>query len=514
MKTLLLLLALGMPILAEENPIAPETPAVLPDVEDGPLKEALELFNQGRHTAGVEAARKLAEEGNGDALFLLGYASETGQGIEASRENALEFYKQAAAKDHKEATYRRALILLNSKDDAEKQTGREALETAAKTDPGTAGRILGEAYLRGLLSEKPDIDQAVKWWSSASESGDTAALLLLARLYSGDFGFPEKADQKKALGLFQKAADKEVEAAYLPLGSRLLNGDEELRDEKKGREWLAKAIEAKQPMAYLALGDFEENVKEDKKAAYAAYLKGAEAEQPDCMLRLAGMLFNGVGVETDKKAATDWLEKAAEAGSATAHLELARLASSVEEPEPLKIYSHLVAAADGGIPVAQNELGLLYLSGKLGKADAPAAAVWLTRAAKAGLATAQNNLATLYERGVGVTANLNNAGELYTLAANQGHAAATAALARMHAAGIGTEPDLPKAWALASLAVERGDENAKKLLGELSGKLTPELLAKAQKQLEALKMSTPAAEEETPAEPEKPEAEESAPTEP
>lgn len=500
MKALILLLALGLP-LAAQDPIAPETPALSPDAGDGPTKEALELFNKGRHRDAVEAARPLAEKGDADALFLLGYAAETGQGIDASREKALDFYRKAAAKDHQEATYRRALILLNSKDKAERETGRKVLEAASKTDPGTAGRILGEAWLRGLPDEKADFDKAVKWWASSSEAGDTTSLLLLARLYSGDFGHPEKTDPKKALELYQKAADLGEKAAYLPLGSRLLNGAEELRDEAKGREWLAKAIETEQPAAWLAIGDFEENVKEDDKAAYTAYMKGANAEQQDCMLRVAGMLYNGVGVKEDKEAATSWLEKAAEVGNAQAHLELATLASAEDEPDLLKVYGHLVAAADKGLARAQNELGLLYVSGNLGAVDAPAAVAWFTRAAKAGMPAAQNNLGTLYERGAGVDVNYASAGELYSLAANQGHAEATTALARMHAVGIGTDPDLAKAWALATLAVERGDENAKTLLGELSPKLTPELLTEAKKQLDDLKSPKPAEEEDATEEP-------------
>lgn len=128
------------------------TPAAPPKVEEGPTKEALTLFNQGRHEAAIVLARPLAEKGDADALFLLGFAAETGQGMESSREAALESYRLAAAGGNQEATYRRALILLNSADENERQQGSTALEDASKTEPKNAGRILGEAWLRGLLS--------------------------------------------------------------------------------------------------------------------------------------------------------------------------------------------------------------------------------------------------------------------------------------------------------------------------------------------------------------------------
>jgi len=485
MKTALLLLALALPVMAATT-LSPESPALSPD-SSSPAKEALELFRSGRHTAAVEAAGPLAEKGNADALFLLGFASETGQGIEASREKALDYYRRAAEAKHEEATYRRALILLNSEKEEERKEGREALENAAKEDPGNAGRILGEAWLRGSLSEKPDFDKGVEWWTRSADAGDTTSLILLARLYTGEFGFEDKADAKKAIAFYQKAADLGDRNAWLPLGSRLLNGDEETRDEAKGREWIKKATDDEQLIGWLALGDFEENQKKDNKAAYAAYLKGADAGQPDCMLALARFHYQGLEGEKDEKKGRDWLDKAATAGSGPAHLELARLLSGEEKPDTLKIYSHLVTAASTGIPAAQNELGLLYLSDRLGAADAPAAAAWFTRAARSGFAASQNNLATLYERGVGVEPNLQNAGELYTLAANQGHPEATGALARLFARGIGTAQNLTRAWALATLALERGDEGAREVLGEISPNLTPELLVAAKKELEEMK---------------------------
>ncbi len=468
--------------LGTETPVAPPTAS-----GDSPAKAALDAFREGRHAAAVDLARPLADQGNADALFLLAFAAETGRGLTASRADALEYYKKSAAAGHKEAVYRRALILLNSGDEKERQQGREALESAAATDPANAGRILGEAWLRGLLSENPDFDKTAQWWKTASDAGDTPSILLLARLHEGAFGFEDKADVKTALDLYRKAAGLGDENAFVPLGSRLLNGPEEHRNEKEGREWLDKAIEKNIATAYLALGDFEENVKNDTKAALAQYQKGAEAGQPDCMLRLAAFHFAGRETEQDEAKGREWLAKAAEAGSPLAAMEMAARIAKDEKPDLLAAYKYLLAAANAGVPLAQNEIGLLYISGNLGLSDPTAGVAWFTRAAKAGHAPAQNNLAALYERGMGVPVDYNNAGQLYSLAANQGHAEATTGLARLHALGLGTDVNVPKAWALASLAVERGDESAKTLLGDLTSKLDDKQLTDARKQLEELK---------------------------
>ncbi len=475
--------------------------ATLPAEAEGPAEEALQAFRDGRHARAVDLAKPLADKGNGDALFLLGFAHESGQGAEADRAKAMEFYKKAAATGQKDAAYRVSSILLASEDQAERAEARKTLESAAKDDPAVAGRILGEAYLRGRLGDEPDYDKVLYWWERASGAGDVPAMLLLARLHEGQFGFPDKADAKKAMAAYEKAAGLGNAQAMAALGSRLLSGEKDFRDEKRGRDWLQKAIDAGEFSAYLALGDFEENVKEDPKAALAWYERGKDAGQIDSTLRAAEFYMEGKGTEQDVSRAVQLFEAAAKAGSPVAHFRLAAHRLSGENPDIGAGYPHLLAAANGGLVEAQNEMGLLYLSGRLGAADPAAGVAWLTRAAQAGSAQAQNNLAALYERGAGVEQNLANAGQLYSLAANQGHGPATFALARFYAQGIGTEADPARAWALATLAAERGQDEATKLATDLATKLTPEQAAAGREELERIKSGEPAAQPaETPAE--------------
>jgi TPR repeat protein len=474
--------------------------AAMPAEVEGPAKAAMEAFQSGRHAKGVELAKPLAEQGNAEALYLLGFASESGQGIEASKEKALEYYRKAAAGKHKDAVYRMSFILLASEKEEERDQARQALETAAKDDPAVAARILGEAYLRGMLTPAPDPDKAVFWWTRAADAGDILSVLLIARFYEGQFGFPELKDAKESLANYAKAAGLGNAGAMAALGSRLLSGDEKTRDEKKGREWLKKAIAAKEYSAYLALGDYEENVKKDLKAALAEYERGKDAGQIDCILRTADFYLEGKGVEKDEDRGKSLLLKAAEAGNPVANLRVAAGFLSAEKPEQSALlagYGHLLAAANGNLSQAQNELGLLYLSGKLGIADSPAGVAWLTRAAQGGNAQAQNNLATLYERGIGgIQQNIENAGQLYSLAANQGHGPATLALARLINEGIGTKADPVKAWALATLAAERGEKEADALVKEIAVKLDEKQRAEALKELEDIKSGKSAKKEE------------------
>lgn len=470
----------------------------VPEANEGPMKEALTAFNEGRHVKAIDIARPLAEKGNSDALFLMGFAHETGRGVEASREKALEFYQKASSAGQKDAIYRLAQILLSSKEKSEREQGKKTLVDAAKKDPANAGRILGEAYIKGIIDEKPNFDEAVNWWNQASEAGDIPSILGLARLYEASKEFPDKADPKKALALYQKAITLGDKTALVAVGSRMLNGDPSVRDEAQGRELLKKAIEEKQYDAYLALGDFEESVKKDFKSALAQYELGGASKQVDCALRAADFYFEGKeGTEKSEVKGTEWLRKAAETGNPVGNYRYAAKLLQAPDPDERKpeekvdasrrAYDHLLNAALGGIPQAQNEMGLFYLSGSMGVADPSAAAGWFQRAAQSGNVIAMNNLATLYEKGYGVAQNYSQAGQLYEASARRGNAQGASAVARLMASGAGTKKNIPQAWAWANIAIQNGDTEAKSILGEISTIASTQDIEEGKNALEKLK---------------------------
>ena len=99
--------------------------AAIPAAADGPSKEAMEAFQAGRHAKAVELAKPLADQGNAEALYLMGFAYESGKGVEGSKDQALEYYRKASALKHKDATYRLAFILLASEKEDERNQARE-----------------------------------------------------------------------------------------------------------------------------------------------------------------------------------------------------------------------------------------------------------------------------------------------------------------------------------------------------------------------------------------------------
>lgn len=471
-----------------ESTAAVTDPAVAPKLPaTSPAFAAYAAFEKGEHAKAVELAKPLAEKGDKDAIYLMGFAYENGQGVEASRDKALEYYRKGQAKNHPDSIYRLAGILLSSGQGDQAQEGRETLEKHAATDPTVAGRILGEAFLLGRLTPEPAPETAVKWWLKAANAGDVPSMLLLGRLYDGQFGQTPLVNAKTAYDYFLKAAEKGDPSAMVAVGIRLLKSDAVAADEKKGIEWLNKAIEAKNYAGWLALGDYQANIKEDPKAALAFFDKGAEAGHADCMLRAASFYMEGKGTKKDEERAVELLQKSAEAGNAQAHLFLASTIMATEKPDIGKAYGHLLTAANSGMPLAQNELGLFYLSGKMGVADISAAISWFGRAAQAGLAAAQNNLGALHERGAGVPQSYENAAKLYTLAAQQGNPSATLAIARFNAGGAAMPVNKPLGWALASIALEAGEKTAEVVIKDIEKNMTKEELAKAKEELVRIK---------------------------
>ena len=78
-----------------------------------PAGKALVAFAAGEHDKAVEMAKPLAIKGDPLALYIMGFAHESGQGAEASAAKAVDFYRRGAEKDHAESIYRLSFILLS-----------------------------------------------------------------------------------------------------------------------------------------------------------------------------------------------------------------------------------------------------------------------------------------------------------------------------------------------------------------------------------------------------------------
>ena len=176
----------------------------------------------------------------------------------------------------------------------------------------------------------------------------------------------------------------------------------------------------------------------------------------------------------DDKTAFATLMSQAESGDATAQFDLGTLLDNhflshektvaKNNAEAFRWYQ---AAANAGLPAAENNLGFAYQTGHGVAPDYTMAAKWYRAAAYAGLANAQNSLGFLYQNGIGVPQDDKQALQWYQKAASQGLAAAQNNLGAAYEAGRGTAKDYSAAAAWFTLAAAQSEPNAQNSLGYL-----------------------------------------------
>jgi TPR repeat protein len=147
-------------------------------------------------------------------------------------------------------------------------------------------------------------------------------------------------------------------------------------------------------------GLFNQGLKEYDAGHYEAAFKIFQSidEEDVAAMRNEGlMLRRGQGVEKDPKAAEEILERAAEAGLATAQYDLAEMLLNGEagDPDPKEALPWLTSAAAAHHPIAEYRLGLMYEEGTVVEKNLGFARTLYTQAAASGVADAKERLAKL-----------------------------------------------------------------------------------------------------------------------
>lgn len=161
-------------------------------------------------TKAFELFLKAAEKGDMQAQFNVAVRYRQGLGVKADEEKELYWYRKAAIQGH--LSSQENLCALEFK--AEKWD--EAYGWCQMAEPKSQGSLppfaLGIIYLMGKGKHDIDNKKAFYFLNIASERGRPAADYALASMY--DFGLYVKADRKKAIELYQKAADGGVVSAH------------------------------------------------------------------------------------------------------------------------------------------------------------------------------------------------------------------------------------------------------------------------------------------------------------
>ncbi len=208
----------------------------------------------------------------------------------------------------------------------------------------------------------------------------------------------ESADRNLTTAAAIDPANADIPPVREQIDTRRRLVEQEQRALAEARQSQEEARQAAQSQAEMSLqsgigayyrGDYNE--------AYSFLRPLAENGNARAQFRLAVMLQNGRGVQTNRAEARKWF--------------LAAL-------EPIRI------AANSGLAWAQADLGSYYEDGIILDANYAEAARWYMRAAEQGYAGAQTNLGVMYANGQGVEPDMNQAIEWFKRAAIQGDSVA------------------------------------------------------------------------------------------
>jgi len=149
-------------------------------------------------------------------------------------------------------------------------------------------------------------------------------------------------------------------------------------------------------------------------------------------------------------------------------------------------YNHALASwrplAVQGNPVAQNNLGIMYLDGKGVPQNTSEAVRYLSLSAAAGSSLGQNNLGGLYRDGKGVPRDYVRAAQWFSAAAAQGNSAGMYNLGLMYEMGQGMKAEPFHAYMWYALAAEMGNmPNAAAHRDALWRRMTPAAQTEARK---------------------------------
>lgn len=226
---------------------------------------------------GVKYLEASAEKGDAHAVFLIGRCFENGDVYDQDMFKAAEKYKESAEKGDDDGMLKTAELMTEGK------FLEKNIEKAAEYYMILAKR--GNVYccvkMGGVLEDKGQFEEAAKFYKTAADKEDPAALLAYGKLQLEGKGVPK--DLVNGIKNIEKSADAEHPPALTKYATILMAGAfETKRNEKKAFKMLKQAVDLK---------------------------------DLDALHHIASAYEYGRGTKIDMKKATEFYEKSSKSGS-------------------------------------------------------------------------------------------------------------------------------------------------------------------------------------------------------
>ncbi len=166
---------------------------------------ATDAYDRGDYELALEKYRQIAEKGDADSQYALGWMYQYGLGTSVDYDQALVWLQLAAEQGVDRAQYN-----------------------------------LGYMYHHGWGGVQKDLDEAIKWYFLAAEQESEYALYEIGSLYFHGQGMPQNVET--AIQYFERAAEKKYNRALETLGSIYFEGTGVKQDYVLAYTWWSAAL--------------------------------------------------------------------------------------------------------------------------------------------------------------------------------------------------------------------------------------------------------------------------------
>lgn len=300
-----------------------------------------ELEHQAKHAdKSQEFYRKAADRGHAEAIRKFAMAALNGDGMKADPALAIEYLKKIGA-DSSAADLELLASLYESGIGALRPQLKEAIRYY--TLAANMQSVKSQLRLAQIYSALGKKEPALRYAEMAAKAKNPDGIKLLAQLRTNDTESPEK--KPESMKYLRQLADQGDHEAMRQLGMQLyarndftgaakyldplederqpellfVLGDIAFRQENYGRafQFLAKAADAGSVKALLLLGRMYQQgngVRQDFRRAFVCYRRAADKKDPEGMFMTGCMYYNAEGISPDYAEAFRWFLAAAEKG--------------------------------------------------------------------------------------------------------------------------------------------------------------------------------------------------------
>lgn len=334
-------------------------------IEKGEYKSSIQILtdtstkNVNRHAVQI-ALRKLS------AIY------RNGTGVETDMLKAIEYATRLAELGLTKDLFDIAVQYYQgySNELPDKKKALELFEIAGEYGDEVSMRNAGMMYYNGE-GTVASLDNAIKWYLKAANSGSYSAIQRLENLMKEKYGESAK---DTFIILLEELKEKGLNAAYLKYHDMYMEGDYVEKNGFMAKKCLEKALEGDYIPACLTIGDYLTNgnelcgIKKNIREAIVYWEKAATQGSLSPLRNLGIAYFVGKDIERNIKKAENYLLSAWNNGDKSVAEYLAELYYFEEygKQDFAKAKEFLLIAADGGNTNALVEIGKIYENGLSG----------------------------------------------------------------------------------------------------------------------------------------------------